>query len=112
MSEAQLRAVKARYGVTFQEGALYSGLTVLQNVQLPMIEHLDLERDWRSMSWPCSRCAWWGCPRMPRPSIPSQLSGGMIKRAALARALALDPDAAVPRRADFRARPDQRGGLR
>ncbi len=43
MSQAQLRAVKAGYGVTFQEGALYSGLTVLQNVQLPMIEHLQLE---------------------------------------------------------------------
>src|SRR5215467_11392902 len=40
MSEAQLRTVKAHYGVTFQQGALYSGLTVLENVQLPMIEHL------------------------------------------------------------------------
>ena len=42
MSEDELRAVKARYGVTFQQGALFSSLTVLQNVQLPMIEHLDL----------------------------------------------------------------------
>ena len=42
MSATQLRAVKGRYGVSFQQGALYSGLTVLQNVQLPMIEHLQL----------------------------------------------------------------------
>jgi len=44
MSVAQLRSVKAHYGVTFQQGALYSALTVLQNVQLPMIEHLGLGR--------------------------------------------------------------------
>src|SRR5579864_4201815 len=42
LSEAQLRPIKARYGVAFQQGALYSALTLLQNVQLPMIEHLDL----------------------------------------------------------------------
>ena len=44
MSEAQLRPIKARYGVAFQEGALYSGLTVLENVQLPMIEYFALEK--------------------------------------------------------------------
>ena len=44
LNERQLRAVKADYGVTFQQGALYSALTVLQNVQLPMIEHLSLRR--------------------------------------------------------------------
>jgi phospholipid/cholesterol/gamma-HCH transport system ATP-binding protein len=43
LTAAQLRPIKARYGVAFQQGALYSGLTVLQNVQLPMLEHLDLE---------------------------------------------------------------------
>jgi phospholipid/cholesterol/gamma-HCH transport system ATP-binding protein len=42
MSFSQLRTVKARYGVTFQQGALFSALTVLQNVQLPMLEHLHL----------------------------------------------------------------------
>src|ERR1700741_5134310 len=45
MSEAQLRATKEGYGVAFQEGALYTGLTVLENVQLPMIEHLELRDD-------------------------------------------------------------------
>ena len=39
---SQLREVKARYGVTFQQGALFSALTVLQNVQLPMLEHVDI----------------------------------------------------------------------
>ena len=48
LSEAQLRPIKACYGVAFQSGALYSGLSVLQNVQLPMIEHLELESSVRS----------------------------------------------------------------
>src|SRR6185503_14575206 len=42
LSEQELKTVKARYGVTFQQGALFSALTVLQNVQLPMIEHVKL----------------------------------------------------------------------
>src|SRR5687768_3609680 len=42
MAQAELKLMKARYGVTFQQGALFSALTVLQNVQLPMLEHLQL----------------------------------------------------------------------
>jgi phospholipid/cholesterol/gamma-HCH transport system ATP-binding protein len=90
MSEAQLRSVKARYGVTFQQGALYSGLTVLQNVQLPMIEHLELDRvalDELALF----RILLVGLPEEAAHKYPAQLSGGMVKRAALARALALDP---------------------
>jgi phospholipid/cholesterol/gamma-HCH transport system ATP-binding protein len=90
MNAAQLRLVKARYGVTFQQGALYSALTVLQNVQLPMIEHLrlsPLERDELAML----KIRLAGLPPDAAQKYPSQLSGGMIKRAALARALALDP---------------------
>ncbi len=52
MSSAELYEVKARYGVTFQQGALYSALTVRQNVQLPMIEHVDI-RPRRATSSPC-----------------------------------------------------------
>ena len=91
MSVAQLRTVKARYGVTFQQGALFSSLTVLQNVQLPMLEHLPHlsthERDDLAML----KVRLSGLPADACAKFPSQLSGGMIKRAALARALALDP---------------------
>ncbi|HXO16081.1 MAG TPA: ATP-binding cassette domain-containing protein, partial [Steroidobacteraceae bacterium] len=90
MSEAQLRSVKARYGVTFQQGALYSGLTVLQNVQLPMIEHLELDpvalEELAQL-----RIRLVGLPAEAAHKFPAELSGGMVKRAALARALALDP---------------------
>ncbi|MBS0365828.1 MAG: ATP-binding cassette domain-containing protein [Proteobacteria bacterium] len=90
LSEAQLFAVKARYGVSFQQGALYSGLTVLQNVQLPMIEHLRLPpADLTELGMLKVRLV--GLPPDAAAKLPSQLSGGMVKRAALARALALDP---------------------
>jgi phospholipid/cholesterol/gamma-HCH transport system ATP-binding protein len=90
MSGAELRAVKATYGVTFQAGALYTSLTVLQNVQLPMIEFLDLpERALDELAMLKVRLV--GLPAEAAFKFPSQLSGGMIKRAALARALALDP---------------------
>jgi phospholipid/cholesterol/gamma-HCH transport system ATP-binding protein len=90
MSEAELRAVKATYGVTFQAGALYTSLTVLQNVQLPMIEFLDLPaRAMDELAMLKVRLV--GLPAEAAFKFPSQLSGGMVKRAALARALALDP---------------------
>jgi len=90
MSEAQLRSVKARYGVTFQQGALYSGLTVLQNVQLPMIEHLELDPV-ALEELALLRIRLVGLPAEAAHKYPAELSGGMVKRAALARALALDP---------------------
>ncbi len=90
MNEAQLREVKARYGVGFQSGALYSGLTVLQNVQLPMIEHLQLNTSALD-DLAMLKIRLVGLPADAGAKFPAQLSGGMIKRAALARALALDP---------------------
>jgi phospholipid/cholesterol/gamma-HCH transport system ATP-binding protein len=90
LSEAQLRPIKARYGVAFQQGALYSGLTVLQNVQLPMIEHLDLPAAARD-ELGLLKIRLVGLPADAAVKYPSQLSGGMIKRAAIARALSLDP---------------------
>ncbi|HEY3786656.1 MAG TPA: ATP-binding cassette domain-containing protein [Steroidobacteraceae bacterium] len=90
MSSVQLHAIKAHYGVTFQQGALFSALTVLQNVQVPMLEHLSLppaERDELAML----KVRLVGLPSDAALKYPAQLSGGMIKRAALARALALDP---------------------
>lgn len=90
LSARQLHAVKADYGVSFQQGALVSSLDVLQNVQLPMIEHLRLPpRELRELGLLKVRLV--GLPEDSAAKFPAQLSGGMVKRAALARALALDP---------------------
>lgn len=90
MSATELRSVKAGYGVTFQEGALFSALTVLQNIQMPMIEHLRLPpRTLDELAFLKLKLV--GLRPDAARKYPSQLSGGMIKRAALARALALDP---------------------
>ena len=90
LSEAELRSVKSRYGVSFQAGALYSGLTVRENVQLPMLEYLSLNpRALDDLALLKIRLV--GLPAEAAGKYPAQLSGGMIKRAALARALALDP---------------------
>ena len=91
MTAGQLRSIKARYGVTFQQGALYSSLTVLQNVQLPMVEHLQLAAAARD-ELALLKIRLVGLPADAAQKYPAQLSGGMIKRAALARALALDPN--------------------
>ena len=90
MSEAQLRVVKSHYGVSFQAGALYSGLTVRQNVQLPMVEYLNLdEQALDDLALLKIRLV--GLAADTGNKYPAQLSGGMVKRVALARALALDP---------------------
>jgi phospholipid/cholesterol/gamma-HCH transport system ATP-binding protein len=90
MSAAELYALKASYGVTFQQGALFSSLNVRQNVQLPMLEHLRLTP--RALDeLALLRVQLVGLPTEAASKYPAQLSGGMIKRAALARALALDP---------------------
>ena len=74
----------------FQQGALFSSLTVHQNVAFPMRENLDLtERLLDEMAMPSSR--WWAL-RGGRREDARELSGGMTKRVALARALALDPE--------------------
>jgi len=90
LSIAALKEIKATYGVTFQQGALFTSLTVLQNVQLPMLEHLHLSpRALEELGLLKVRLV--GLPDEAARKYPAQLSGGMIKRAALARALALDP---------------------
>jgi phospholipid/cholesterol/gamma-HCH transport system ATP-binding protein len=90
LSEKQLRQVKRRYGVTFQHGALFSSLTVEQNVQLPLTEFFDLSPELLG-TLASMRLRMVGLPAEAGAKYPAQLSGGMIKRAALARALALDP---------------------
>jgi phospholipid/cholesterol/gamma-HCH transport system ATP-binding protein len=90
LAPAELRQMKATYGVTFQQGALFTALTVLQNVQLPMLEHLRLSpRALEELALLKVRLV--GLSDEAARKYPAQLSGGMIKRAALARALALDP---------------------
>jgi phospholipid/cholesterol/gamma-HCH transport system ATP-binding protein len=90
-SERQRRAIDRRFGVLFQQGALFSGLTVRQNIQLPMREHLGLSRPLMD-ELAMLKIELAGLPRDAAEKFPSELSGGMVKRAALARALALDPD--------------------
>jgi phospholipid/cholesterol/gamma-HCH transport system ATP-binding protein len=86
----ELREVKRHYGVTFQHGALFSSLTVRQNIQLPMVEFFHLPpRLLDELADLKLRMV--GLPVEAGAKYPAQLSGGMIKRAALARALALDP---------------------
>jgi phospholipid/cholesterol/gamma-HCH transport system ATP-binding protein len=90
LSWNELRAAKARYGVTFQQGALFTSLSVLQNVQLPMLEHVELDAATLDALGRL-KLRLVGLPDDAATKYPSQLSGGMVKRAALARALALDP---------------------
>jgi phospholipid/cholesterol/gamma-HCH transport system ATP-binding protein len=90
LSDVELRDVKRRYGVTFQHGALFTSLTVRENVILPIVEALQLEEaTLRSLAELRLRMV--GLPVDAGDKFPAQLSGGMVKRAALARALALDP---------------------
>ena len=86
------RAVERRFGVLFQDGALFSSLTVAENVEVPMREQFrELSAAQRRMLSDL-KIGLAGLPRDAADKYPSQLSGGMRKRAALARALALDPD--------------------
>jgi phospholipid/cholesterol/gamma-HCH transport system ATP-binding protein len=80
----------ALIGVLFQQGALFSSLSVAQNVMLPMREHTDLPTEDQA-AIAAMKLALTGLAADTGIKFPSELSGGMIKRAALARALALDP---------------------
>lgn len=85
------RSVEKRWGVAFQDGALFSSLTVLQNVVAPMREHLNLSPALMNALGQL-KISLVGLPPLACGKLPSELSGGMRKRAALARALALDPE--------------------
>ncbi|MCO5164511.1 MAG: ABC transporter ATP-binding protein [Mesorhizobium sp.] len=91
VDERQKMAIDMRLGVLFQHGALFSSLTVMENVQVPMREYLDLPKPLMD-ELARLKIELVGLPADAATKFPSELSGGMIKRAALARALALDPD--------------------
>ena len=90
MNLAERGRVERGWGVLFQQGALFSSLNVRQNVEAPMREHLDISPGLRS-ELAMLKLRLVGLPPDAGEKFPSELSGGMIKRAALARALALDP---------------------
>jgi phospholipid/cholesterol/gamma-HCH transport system ATP-binding protein len=90
-SESQLMALRRRFGVLFQDGALFSSLTVEQNVAAPLREHTSLPPK-ECLELARLKIALAGLPASACEKMPSELSGGMRKRAALARALALDPE--------------------
>ena len=91
LSPHEYAAIERRIGVMFQQGALFSGLTVKQNVQVPMREHLHLSSR-LSEELAMLKIKLTGLDLDAANKYPSELSGGMTKRAALARALALDPE--------------------
>ncbi|MET0428650.1 MAG: ABC transporter ATP-binding protein [Microvirga sp.] len=91
LSPDSRREVERHWGVLFQQGALFSALTVKQNVQVPMREYLSLS-DRLLDELAMLKIEMVGLNPDAADKLPSELSGGMIKRASLARALALDPD--------------------
>jgi phospholipid/cholesterol/gamma-HCH transport system ATP-binding protein len=91
LNDAERIALQSRWGVLFQDGALFSSMTVAENIQVPLKEHTSLD--------PATiaevariKIAITGLPPEAGLKYPSELSGGMKKRAGLARALALDPE--------------------
>ncbi len=91
LDETRRLPLLRRIGVLFQGGALFTSLTVRENVALPLIEHAGLKRaDAQALA--DMKLGLVGLRRSAGDLYPASLSGGMIKRAALARALALDPE--------------------
>jgi phospholipid/cholesterol/gamma-HCH transport system ATP-binding protein len=90
-TDEERRAIQRRVGVLFQDGALFSSLTVAQNIEVPLAEHTSLSPELRSEIADV-KINLVGLPLDAANKYPSELSGGMRKRAGLARALALDPE--------------------
>lgn len=91
VSDRHRSRLERRFGVLFQRGALFSSLNLQENVALPMIEHAGLKRS-AAEFLARTKLALVGLPVGAALQYPAELSGGMVKRGALARALALDPE--------------------
>jgi phospholipid/cholesterol/gamma-HCH transport system ATP-binding protein len=89
--EDQRQAIERRWGILFQQGALFSSLTAGQNIEFPINEYLDLS-DSLMTEMAITKLEMVGLKPEVYRKYPSELSGGMVKRVALARALALDPE--------------------
>lgn len=92
VSTAERRKIEQRFGVLFQDGALFSSLTVCENVEVPLREQFGHLNAAQRQMLADLKIGLAGLPDSAGDKYPSQLSGGMRKRAALARSLALDPD--------------------
>jgi phospholipid/cholesterol/gamma-HCH transport system ATP-binding protein len=91
VTDAERRAIERRWGVLFQQGALFSSLTVKENLQFPVREYLDLSQKLLD-EMAVAKLGMVGLEPSVCEKFPAELSGGMTKRVALARALALDPE--------------------
>lgn len=91
LNEKKMRAMQSRFGVLFQSGALFSALSVVENICVPLTEYARLSPK-TSREIGLMKMALVGLPLDAADKRPSELSGGMIKRTALARALVLDPE--------------------
>ena len=91
-TEDEAKNIRRRWGILFQNGALFSTLTVAENVEVPIREYFPYLLPPLLDEIASYKIAMGGLPPNAGPKLPSELSGGMVKRAGLARALALDPE--------------------
>ena len=110
LDDAQALALRQRWGVMFQHGGLFGSLTVLENVGLPLREHTGLD-DALINDIAAWKLAMTGLKPEVGAQYPSELSGGMMKRASLARAMALDPELLFLDEPTAGLDPDSAGGV-